>query len=172
MIKLIITTGLLLVLLPLQAQQYGIKHGHIVNGAGTTSNTSNAVKATIGQPVQGVAVSIFNIAFAGVWHIYPRTLVGIGDLPLNTIKEFELFQNYPNPFNPATKIRYAVPNRENVRLEIYNVLGQRVAVLVNEVRNPGIYTLDFNASQLATGLYVYRMQAGNFHSIKNMLLTK
>lgn len=170
--KLILATAILFFLLPLQAQQYGIKHGHIGNGAGTALNTSNAVKATIGQPVQGIALNISNIAYAGFWHIYPRTLVGIGDLPVNTIREFELFQNYPNPFNPATKIRYAVPQRENVRLEIYNVLGQRVAVLVNEVRNPGIYTVDFNASQLATGLYVYRMQAGNFHSIKKMLLTK
>lgn len=172
MTKPIITIGILLFLLPLQAQQYSVKHGHIGNGAGSALNPTNAVKAAIGQPVQGIALNTSNIAYAGFWHIYPRTLVGIGDLPLNTIKEFELFQNYPNPFNPATKIRYAVPKRENVRLEIYNVLGQRVAVLVDEVRSPGIYTVDFNASQLASGLYVYRMQAGNFHSIKKMLLTK
>jgi len=162
----------LLCLLPLQAQQYGVKHGHTGNAAGSAGNSSNIVKAAVGQSVQGISLNILNRAYSGFWHIYPRTLVGIGDLPLNTIREFELFQNYPNPFNPTTRIRYAVPTRENVRLEIYNILGQRVAVLVNEVRSPGIYTVDFNASNLASGLYIYRMQAGSFNSIQKMMLTK
>jgi hypothetical protein len=81
-------------------------------------------------------------------------------------------QNYPNPFNPATEIRYQVPTAGRVYLKVYDILGREVATLVDQVRTAGSYTVTFNASTLASGLYFYRMTAGNFIQTKRMLLLK
>ena len=83
-----------------------------------------------------------------------------------------LDQNYPNPFNPSTIIKYSIPTTELVELKVFNVLGQEVASLVNEVKNAGVHYANFNASDLASGVYVYRINAGSFVSTKKMLLIK
>ena len=85
---------------------------------------------------------------------------------------YELAQNYPNPFNPTTKIEYSIPLQSQVELKIYNVVGQEVATLVNEVQKSGIHSAKFNASNLASGIYFYRLVAGNFTSVKKMVLVK
>ena len=87
--------------------------------------------------------------------------------------EYSLDQNYPNPFNPTTNIRFALPQASRVSLTIYNVLGQQVATLINgEQRVAGRYTVSFDASSLASGLYIYRIQAGSFINTRKMLLVK
>ncbi len=91
--------------------------------------------------------------------------------------EYKLEQNFPNPFNPATKIRYSIPpnvNREmsNVILKVYDILGNEVTTLVNEQKEPGYYEVDFNASQFASGVYIYRLISGNFISTKKMMVLK
>lgn len=86
--------------------------------------------------------------------------------------EFALEQNYPNPFNPATNINYSVPQASKVNIEVYNLMGQRVAVLVNEVKAAGNYTVTFDASSVSSGVYIYRIQAENFISTKRMTLIK
>jgi hypothetical protein len=98
----------------------------------------------------------------------------LGELELRQIPdEFALGQNFPNPFNPSTTIRYQLPEQSNVTISIYNVVGQRVAVLVNnEVLEAGIHEVQFNASNLASGTYLYRIQANNFISTRKMLLIK
>ncbi len=85
---------------------------------------------------------------------------------------FRLGQNYPNPFNPVTIIPYDVAQRSHVRVDVFNVLGQRVQTLVNEVKNPGSYRLDFNASQLASGMYIVRYTVQGRSFIRKMLLVK
>lgn len=87
-------------------------------------------------------------------------------------KDFLLSQNYPNPFNPATTINYGLPFESKVKLEVYNILGQRVGVLVNKVQKPGNYKIEFNGNGLASGLYFYRIQAGTFTNVKKMILIK
>lgn len=95
------------------------------------------------------------------------------DETINTIPEvFALEQNYPNPFNPSTKISYSIPTEGNVELKIYDILGNEVATLVNEVKAPGYYSADFNASSLVSGVYVYTIRANNFVQTKKMLLMK
>ncbi len=96
---------------------------------------------------------------------------GVGEsstLPL----QFELLQNYPNPFNPSTEITYSIPREEFVTLKVYDILGREVAVLVNEQLRAGFYTVTFNASDLPSGVYLYRLNAGTMEQTRRMLLLK
>jgi hypothetical protein len=85
---------------------------------------------------------------------------------------YALDQNYPNPFNPTTTIRYAIPSAGQVTLTVFNMIGQEVAVLVNEVQDEGYKTVSFDASSFPTGVYTYRITAGTFNDVKKMLLVK
>jgi hypothetical protein len=85
---------------------------------------------------------------------------------------YELSQNYPNPFNPTTEIRFQVPVVSNVKLVVYNLLGQEVAVLVNERKEAGSYQVAFNGANLASGVYLYQLKAGSFVQTLKMLLVK
>ena len=85
---------------------------------------------------------------------------------------FVLEQNYPNPFNPTTKITYSVPQETQVVLKVYNLLGQEVALLVNEKKTPGFYELYFGGENLPSGVYIYTIEAGTFISSKKMILLK
>ena len=95
-------------------------------------------------------------------------------------KDFELSQNYPNPFNPTTKINYTLPNDSRVTLEIFNLIGERVAQIVNEQQAAGYYVVNFGSSSvknIASGIYIYKLTTvdnigKNFSSIKKMMLLK
>jgi hypothetical protein len=86
--------------------------------------------------------------------------------------EYALEQNYPNPFNPSTTIKYSIPEDGFVKLAVYNMLGEQVATLVNAQQKSGRYEINFNASNLASGIYLYRLEAQNYLSIKKMILIK
>lgn len=88
------------------------------------------------------------------------------------VSEFELSQNYPNPFNPSTKISFSIPVDGNVNLTVYSMNGELITTLVNEFRVQGRYTEEFNASQLASGVYVYRLEAGGAVLVKKMNFLK
>jgi hypothetical protein len=85
---------------------------------------------------------------------------------------FTLRQNYPNPFNPATIISYQIPTQSNVTLKVYDVLGREVATLVNGLEQPGYKSVNFNADNLASGVYYYRLQAGNYIATKKFVLLR
>jgi uncharacterized delta-60 repeat protein len=87
-------------------------------------------------------------------------------------KSFALEQNYPNPFNPSTTIKYSIPKFGLVTIKIYDILGREVTTLINEEKNAGNYSVEFNASMLASGVYLYRISAGSFEETKKLVLIK
>jgi len=87
-------------------------------------------------------------------------------------EKFELLQNYPNPFNPQTSIEYILPKSEEVKLVVYDVLGQEVQTLVDEVQNPGYKSIVFNANSLPSGVYIYKFTAGTVTDVKKMILMR
>ncbi|MCH8568919.1 MAG: T9SS type A sorting domain-containing protein [Balneolales bacterium] len=116
-----------------------------------------------------LALHAVDIVTGEVTEIMVSTSTGPStDVPL----EFALEQNYPNPFNPVTNINFILPETGDVWLEVFNLQGQRVAVLVNGTRNAGSHTVQFNGSALASGLYVYRLSAGSFLQTRKMMLLK
>ena len=117
----------------------------------------------------------------------PRRYTLLGDpalkIPLGTISQvdisnqnipetYSLKQNFPNPFNPSTTIRYSVPKAGFITIKVYNILGELVSTLINEYRQAGNYEIKFNGSNLSSGVYFYRMQAGNFVEAKKLILLK
>jgi hypothetical protein len=90
----------------------------------------------------------------------------------DNINEYALNSNYPNPFNPTTQINYQIPKDGNVTLVVYNSLGQEIKTLVNQYQSSGSYVVQFDASELPSGVYIYKLTSGNFSAVKKMLLTK
>jgi len=97
---------------------------------------------------------------------------GIIDVAGATPSGFLLKQNYPNPFNPSTTIRYELPRASHVTLTVYDVLGQEVATLVDGLEEPGYKSVEWNASAVASGVYFYRLQAGDFIQSMKLVLKK
>jgi hypothetical protein len=87
-------------------------------------------------------------------------------------KDYSLGQNYPNPFNPSTTIAYSLPQASNVKLSVYNALGQQVKIVENVYKNAGNYQVTLNANDLNSGIYFYKLEAGQFSQIKKMILVK
>ena len=82
------------------------------------------------------------------------------------ILAFELFQNYPNPFNPVTQIKYTLPSAANVQIKVYNLLGNEIVTLVKEFKQAGNYEIEFDASNLLSGTYFYKIISGSFQTLK------
>ena len=112
-------------------------------------------------------VSVLNYGVLKVWSY----LVNIATEPPRAVR-FALEQNYPNPFNPKTNIRYQIADSRLVRLGVYDILGREVAVLVNEVKQPGAYVVEFDGARLSTGVYVYRLNAGQNVEQRKMVLLR
>ncbi|MEJ2105042.1 MAG: DUF4397 domain-containing protein [Ignavibacteriaceae bacterium] len=91
---------------------------------------------------------------------------------ISVVNDFSLEQNYPNPFNPSTSIKFSVPSSEFVTLKVYDILGKEVATLVNEQKAPGNYEVRFDAGNLASGVYIYSLKAGNFTQTRKLMLMK
>jgi len=117
---------------------------------------------------------------SNIYQISPDSIIIIKITPTSTPDKdtnykpdnILLKQNYPNPFNPSTSIEFQIPNSNFVTLEIYNLLGQKMVTLVNEKLNTGTYTALWNAAGFASGVYLYRLQAGNYSETKKLILKK
>ena len=104
--------------------------------------------------------------------IYVGTVSGISHIGTGIPAAFDLKQNYPNPFNPITNIRFDIPISSNVKISVYNTLGQQIAIILNEMKTAGFYEVKYDASALSSGVYYYRIEAGNYLQTKKMVLIK
>jgi Secretion system C-terminal sorting domain len=121
-----------------------------------------------------VAYSEESIAGIRNWYLLQSNLLTevVDPHYSHSIVEYNLWQNYPNPFNPGTVISYSLPSTSSVKLIVYNTLGQKVRTLVSEYKNAGNYTINFDAADLTSGIYFYKLEAGQFSQIKKMILLK
>ena len=120
----------------------------------------------------GEAFGIFFALADGTVGQFPVGVASVENISGVTPDNYSLAQNYPNPFNPSTTINFAIPNSEFVTLKVFNILGSEVATLVNENLSAGSYRFNFDAQGLASGIYLYELNAGSFREIKKMNLLK
>jgi hypothetical protein len=130
----------------------------------TNITAYNGVVRPIWIRLQGTALSVLT-AIIG-------TPTGVTEPVTETPKEYKLEQNFPNPFNPTTTITYSVPKSSLVTLKVYDMLGREVSNLVNEYKSAGIYNFDFDGREFSSGIYFYKLTAGEFSSTKKMMLSK
>ena len=108
--------------------------------------------------------------------IYERKLlenpVSVNSVSNENVKGFSLSQNYPNTFNPSTHLEYGISALGFVSLKVYDLLGKEVKTLVNEVKPPGIYSTEFDGSNLPSGIYFYKIEVGHFSQVRKMILVK
>jgi len=159
----------------------------VIDMAGTVRNSASyrLIDAS-GQIAADISASPSYVLTSGFLAI-GLTPVGIADpgadpgIEISLPRSFALEQNYPNPFNPTTTIRFGIPGSEGegarVRLEVFNIRGQRVRMLVDDVRVPGTYEVHWDGrtdqgEQLGSGIYLYRISAGDFRATKKMVVTK
>ena len=176
------------------ASQYKIYRANSSSGrysyslAGTTSSTSWTDSYTAANPKFALSTNYYRVtAVVSGYESITSSEVSCGVNATNksavdnteelTKIEYELSNNYPNPFNPSTIIKYSVSNvkadfSQRVILKVYDVLGKEVRTLVNEDQEPGKYSVNFNASELSSGIYLYSIKIGSYASVKKMILTK
>ena len=140
----------------------------------TWVNVSNGYNS---RDIYSLAVNdqyMFAASYAGgVWkRPLSEIITSVDNSVQNKPERFSLGQNFPNPFNPSTTIKYSIPKNSLVRLKVYNILGEEVAILVNEEKPVGTYEVKFNATNLPSGVYFYRLQAGSFVETKKMIIIK
>lgn len=161
---------LLTIIVASTSQAYQIDRFVIGSGGGSSSG-SHSVVGTIGQPAIGVSSNAVNVLESGFWYTPGWIITGVPDEGAGKAV-FGLEQNSPNPFNPVTTVRYSVAARADVRIDLYNVAGRCVGTIVNEEKDPGAYAVTFDARGLSSGIYFYRMTAGDFSDTRKMLLLK
>ena len=153
--------------------------GELVDANGdvvAVNNSTSNNPFTLTAPVEGTY-----LVNSGYKNPNPRTwdsisvvitLTGFSGNTIEPVPTYKLFSNYPNPFNPSTKIKYAVAEKTYVSLKIYDIAGSEVASIVNSEHVAGEYEIEFNAGNLTSGVYLYKIQAGNFVQTKKMILMK
>jgi len=153
---------------PFQTDNLTLALWHFDEGSGNTTAdaTGNGFVGTFGGFGSDYLVDVNS---APTW-VEVATIVANEDVEVP--ERFTLEPNYPNPFNPSTVIEFTVPRSSKVELAVYNLLGQRIQVLVNDSRAPGRYSVSFNASHLASGVYFYTLKADKTHLVSKMLLIK
>ena len=138
-----------------------------VQGFGTTTEPRNYSYTDNTVETGSYTYRLKQVDFDGTFAYSPEVEVDV-TAPLT----FNLEQNYPNPFNPSTNIRYSVPEAGNITLAVYNVVGEEVAVLANGYTEAGSFNVTFDASNLPSGVYLYKLQSANSVQTKKMLLLK
>lgn len=156
---------------------YQWKHNSTIVGTGSVYSLTLGYAGSGGNPIQWTLGLTITDAIAQAANATKPITEGYemrkrGDLVEQLPNEFSLSQNMPNPFNPSTIISYALPEGSFVSIKIYNSLGEEITTLVNDYKAAGLHSINWSATNLSSGLYFYRIQAGKFSTTKKMLLTK
>jgi hypothetical protein len=148
--------------------------GLFVPGHGTTLD-QHSYSVDVPLPASGqMYYRLRQIDLSGTVHFSPTvgltvtTSVATHDLP----QKFRMSANYPNPFNPSTTITFEIAERGPVRLDVFDITGRTIATLTNDMRSPGVYSVKFDGSGLASGMYIARLVSGKYVAVRKMLLTK
>jgi len=158
--------------LPLAAQ-VRLTHGVLGGGGTTASGGGVQLSATAGQGVTACCQGAQQRIQSGFWAVQTLALSNVGqDEAVGVPEIFELAQNFPNPFNPVTTVSYILPVGGAVRLEIFDLCGRSMGVLVDAVQAAGRYRVEIDGSQMASGVYIYRLHAGERQGIRKMTLIK
>ena len=141
-------------------------------GTASKADPANLAIVTLRQGTTGAAPALVidGIRIDTTWPV--AVLTGVGNAPVATPRAFALENNYPNPFNPTTTFQFSIPNSQLATLKVYDLLGREVAVLVNEEKPPGTYTVTWNAKGMASGVYFYQLRAGGQVMTKKMILIR
>ncbi|MFZ4621274.1 MAG: T9SS type A sorting domain-containing protein [Bacteroidota bacterium] len=139
----------------------------ITSGLKTFANTGHTLDNDAAKQDEAYKASV-----TWLYSLLKASTIASVETPIMVPTEVALANNYPNPFNPSTTIRYQLPAMMNVKIGVYNILGQEIMTLVNEVKDAGNYSVTFDASHLSSGLYLYRLKAGGVVQTKKMLLLK
>ncbi|MCU0414845.1 MAG: choice-of-anchor J domain-containing protein [Ignavibacteriaceae bacterium] len=139
-----------------------------VEGHGTTTEIQSYTFTDKGLASGSYNYRIKQVDFGGSYKYYNLK----EEIQIDVPDSYQLLQNYPNPFNPTTKIKYSVPADGFVNIAVYNVLGDKLIELVNNIQEAGNYEVAFDASKFASGMYIYRMEANGFVSIRKMMILK
>ena len=151
-----------------RAEEQSWEKDGFVNGHGTTTEPQIYTFADAGLASGIYNYRIKQMDYDGSYKYYQLEQ----EVEIGTPESYDLSQNYPNPFNPTTKIKYSVPADGFVNIAVYNVLGEKVTEIVNSLQKAGNYEVTFDASNLASGMYIYRMESVDFVSVKKMMILK
>jgi photosystem II stability/assembly factor-like uncharacterized protein len=158
-----------------------VSEGWMCGAYGSLYHTTNGGQSWTLQSYSspGLNYITFNgntgVAFGDYGTILRTTNGGISfvnNKGISNIVDYNLYQNYPNPFNPNTTIKYFLSKGGQIKITLYNILGSNVATILNEYKQAGSYSIQFNGSNLASGIYFYRLEAGQFSQVKKMILIK
>lgn len=167
---------------PFNPDYYTVKY--TPNGTQVWAESYNGQPNENGEDIpQGVLVDNNSNVYVSGWSIgsenydictikYSQNMTGINPVSPEIPSEFSLSQNYPNPFNPATKIKFDIPNSSFTSIKVYDMLGNNVAVLINEDLKPGVYEVSWDAASYTSGVYFYKLITGNFTETRKMILIK
>jgi hypothetical protein len=154
-----------------QAVHFAYEKGAVMaSGAAPARRVGTFLLNNVAETMNEDAWALFDSAV--VWLMGPAAPSAVGGASTGNPARFALHGGYPNPFNPSTRIAFSIPSRERVRLSVWNSLGKKVAVLVDEIRPAGDYTAEFDASGLSTGVFLCRLEAGPDAVTKRMLHLK
>ena len=151
--------------------QPALQRAVISSGGSDLTDGTHRITGTVGQTLIGLSTSPTRIVGQGFWYQIssaPTVIDAVPPIPVTPV----LHQNYPNPFNPCTEIEFTLPERIHVRLVLYRFTGEQLHVLIDAPMESGCHRVFFEAGELPTGVYVYRMTCGSYSSERKMLLLK